>query len=119
MVLAELERLKGITFQALLACPMTNNAKPYSEEPLLDLGQVSTLLNLPLSRTRELSRRQDGFPITRIGKHIRVKPRDLWNWIDQIQQEGLAKELDHRYSSKCHVRRRTQEDTKTLKVDST
>ena len=105
--LGELERLKVVAGLRLHPVTFPSNPATESKGKLLNMKQVADSLNIPLSRVRELSRRKDGFPVQRIGKYVRVKQSDLWQWVERLQHNGLDNTLDHRYTVK-YERKRTQ-----------
>ncbi len=96
-VLGDLARLSA-QVQMKMTVPHAQTEEP--EEKLLDINQVAERLNITISRVRELSRRKDGFPVQHIGKYVRVKQSDLWQWVEGLQEKGLDKRLDHRYTMK-------------------
>ena len=105
--IGELERLKIVASLRLHSMNLQSNSMAKPDEKLLDMNQVAEALNIPISRVRELSRRKDGFPIQHIGKYVRVKQSDLWQWVEALQKNGLDSRLDHRYTIK-YERKRTQ-----------
>ncbi len=105
--IGELERLKIVASLRLHSMNLQSNSMAEPDEKLLDMNQVAEALNIPISRVRELSRRKDGFPVQRIGKYVRVKQSDLWQWVESLQKKGLDNRLDHRYTVK-YERKRTQ-----------
>ena len=105
--IGELERLKIVASLRLHSMNLQSNSMAEPDEKLLDMNQVAEALNIPISRVRELSRRKDGFPIQHIGKYVRVKQSDLWQWVESLQKKGLDNRLDHRYTIK-YERKRTQ-----------
>ncbi len=106
-MIGDLERLKIMIGRRLYSVELQSNSMAEPDEKLLDMNQVAEALNIPISRVRELSRRKDGFPVQRIGKYVRVKQSDLWQWVEALQKNGLDSRLDHRYTIK-YERKRTQ-----------
>ena len=105
--IGELERLKIVAGLRLYSMNLQSNSMAEPDEKLLDMNQVAEALNIPISRVRELSRRKDGFPVRHIGKYVRVKPSELWQWVESLQKKGPDNRLDHRYTIK-YERKRTQ-----------
>ena len=105
--IGELERLKIVAGLRLYSMNLQSNSMAEPDEKLLDMNQVAEHLSITPGRARELSRRRDGFPIQHIGKYVRVKQSDLWQWLKNLQEKGLDKRLDHRYTVK-YERKRTQ-----------
>lgn len=106
-MMGDLERLKIVAGLRLHPMNLQSNSMAEPDERLLDMNQVAEHLNIPISRVRELSRRKDGFPVRHIGKYVRVKPSELWQWVESLQKKGLDNRLDHRYTIK-YERKRTQ-----------
>ena len=71
VLIGELERCKAVLYQKMFCQSPSAPSACQIEEALLDLPGAARLLNIPLSRARELSRRRDGFPVIRIGRCIR------------------------------------------------
>jgi len=106
-LMGDLERLKIMAGRRLYSAEHQSDSMAEPAEKLLDMNQVAEHLNIPISRVRELSRRKDGFPVRHIGKYVRVKPSELWQWVESLQKKGLDNRLDHRYTIK-YERKRTQ-----------
>jgi excisionase family DNA binding protein len=51
-------------------------------DPLLDPGEVSTLLGLPVATLANWRCAGKGPPFLRVGRHVRYRRRDVDRWID-------------------------------------
>lgn len=80
-LLGQLERLKALVWTKTIShgaerCHQENGSK------LLTMQEVADQLSIPKSRAYELAR-QGRFPITRVGKYIRVTQVALQEWIER------------------------------------
>jgi hypothetical protein len=52
---------------------------------LLTVHDVATLLHVPVSWVYEHTRRgaPDALPVVKVGKYVRFRPADLWDYIDR------------------------------------
>jgi hypothetical protein len=79
-VIGMLEQLKAHAWAQMVEHKAGDQA---GDDHLLDMAVVATKLNIPKCRVYELAR-QGKFRIVRIGKYIRMRPRDLSEYQDRL-----------------------------------
>ena len=87
VLLGELARLQALGWNRLMQ-PV--GMAPQGDETLLSIREVAERLNIPESRAYEMARRRDGFPIVKIGKYVRVRPKALEEWLVQQSRKKFA-----------------------------
>ena len=84
--LGELERVKAILWQRLLAAEHADCSREAADTPgrLLTIPQVAEILSIPESRAYELAR-QGQLRTVHIGKYIRVLEADLNQYVQRCR----------------------------------
>ena len=64
-----------------------------SSRELLTVHDVAALLHVPVSWVYEHTRRgaPDALPVVKVGKYVRFRPADLWDYIDRKSRVRSAR----------------------------
>lgn len=65
---------------------MPTSPELFGLDPVLDQGQVSAWLGVPVATLADWRHRRIGPPSCRIGRHVRYRLHDLEEWLDQQVQ---------------------------------
>ncbi len=116
-ILGELERLKMLAWQRVMEPHVGRGMRDDKRDSLLTIPQTASRLNIPESRAYELARRQDGLPVIRIGKYLRVDPVALEGWLVEQVKMRLDTKVSSTYSQ-SHERGRAESNPKAARIDA-
>src|SRR5712691_2778006 len=80
--------------------------KPEGLDRLLTVRETATLLSLRAAHVYDLVR-QGTLPALRVGKYVRVRPRDLDAWIEGQRKKGVDAKIQPSRSSPLPMTKRT------------
>lgn len=116
-ILGELERVKMLAWQRVIRSSLAQGTKDHKQEGLLTVPQTALRLNIPESRAYELTRRQGGLPVIRIGKYLRVDPVSLERWLSEQEKTQLDNIVSVTYTAR-HGRNRTTKNPEETRPDA-
>ena len=80
--------LARLLLQASIMPAMAQTENPEDLDRLLTVRETATLLSLRPAHVYDLVR-QRTLPALRVGKYVRVRPRDLHAWIEGQREKGV------------------------------